>query len=661
MVGGSLRVALIDDVAESLADLFASRSRRFTYVTGTTTSAATTISVSSTTGLPTAGTIYIGGETITYTGTTATSFTGCTRGAFGSAASRHYGGIDQGAGVFTTPPRWVGRRVRLYGYFVNDDGSTTTSLRQQLDTFRLEEAPVYLGQGRWELRCSHLSDEVAARKLGTGLRKVKARPQEATDDPSSDYVVWTAETQTGIFGTTTTGYYPTYVAVTFQDQDGVALLRWREASDSAYVTEVKTDAEGDLGSIRQPRRGAIPDELQHWCLLRGGDCGTLAVYALTSRLGDGTNGAYDLLPGTDRDTGIGGEEARFGAGIASAEVDPSAFVTVGNGTQGWSYVIHEAVGVDEFLRDFCLTTESFWRISRTGLLTVQKLSEGTAAPVLTIDDSLVVGEPTVELAEDAIYPRARIRCGYDPLKGEFIDSVAVVDVEMASRYPERGDELELETRALCLSQTSVARGTINQARLETLVRRAMVDDGRGRLYVSARCLLPALQLQLGDVVTLTLALPDYEGGTMSGRQARVCAIKPDYDGGVVDVRLQVLETLRLIAPAAIIASVVGTTINLLTPSIVAYDNSPGNQFAVGDSIELVNVTTGAVEDRIVQSVTGTTVVVTVAPTITTAGNYIRYSNSSANAGSSATNLYGYSFDDYIYQQPATLGIVTRWR
>ena len=127
------------------------------------------------------------------------------------------------------------------------------------------------------------------------------------------------------------------------------------------------------------------------------------------------------------------------------------------------------------------------------------------------------------------------------------------------------------------------------------------------------------------------------------------------------MRLQVLETLRLIAPAAIIASVVGTTINLLTPSVVGYDNSPGNQFAVGDSIELVDVTTGAVQDRIVQSVTGTTVVVTVAPTITTAGNYIRYSNSSANAGSSAVNLYGYSFDDYIYQQPATLGIVTRWR
>lgn len=660
MVGGSLRVVLIDDFADTISDLFASRARRQTWVSGTTTAAATTINVNSTTGLPGSGTVYIGGETITYTATTATSLTGCTRGAFGSQAQRHYGGIDQGAGVFVNPPRWVGRRVRLYGYFENDDGSTTTALRQQLDTFRLEEAPVYLGQGRWELRCSHLSDEVAARKLGTGLRKVKARPQEAANDALTDYIVWTAETQAGIFRTTATGFYPTYVAVTFQDQEGVAVLRWREASDSTYVTEVKTDNEGDLGSIRSIRRGLIPDELQHWAILRGGDCGTLALYALTSILGDGANGSYDFLPGTDRDTGVGGEEVRFGAGIPSAEVDASAFVGVGNGTVGWSYVINESIGVDEFLRDFCLTTESFWRISRAGLLTAQKLSEDTATPVLTVDDNLVVGEPTVELAEDVIYPRARIRCGYDPVEGDYLDSVAVVDVEMAGRYPERGDELELETRALCLSPTNVARGTIGQAQLETLVRRAMVDDGRGRLYVQARCLLPALQLQLGDVVTLSLALPDYEGGTLTGRQARVVAVKPDYDGGVVDVRLQVLETLRYIAPAALISSVVGTTINLSVLSIMAREQlKPGQQFAVGDSVQLVNVTTGAVEDRIVQSRTDTTVVVTVAPTVTS--GYLRYSNSNANAGSTAVNFYGYGYDDYIYQQPAALGIVTRWR
>ena len=664
MVGGSLRVVLVDDFDSTLAALFASRTRRATYVTGTTTAAATTINVSSTTGLPTSGTIYIGGETITYTSTTATSFTGCTRGAFGSTASRHYGGTDQGAGVFTTPPRWVGRRVRLYGYFINDDGTTTTSLRRQLDTFRLEEAPVYIGQGRWELRCSHLSDEVAQRKLGTGLRKIKARPDEAVDDVGTDYVVWTTEGQTGLFRPTVSGRYPTYVAVTFQDADGIAVLRWREANDAtASVTQVKTEAEGDLGSIRRVRRGSVPDELQHWVILRGGDAGSLLLIGLTSVLGDGANGFFDLLPGTDRDTGIGGEELRFGAGVPTAEVDESAILLTGSGVVGWTYLINESISVADFLRDFCLSAEAVWRISRTGQITVQKLSEGTATPTLTVDDDLVIGEPTVELAEDVIYPRARIRCGYDPLEGDFVDSVAVVDVEMAARYPERGDELELETRALCLSRTNVARGIVSYAQLETLVRRAMVDDGRGRLYVSARCLLPALELQLGDVVALDLDLPDYEGATLTGRQARVVALKPDYDGGVVDVRLQVLETLRLISAGAVIASVAGTTITLLTPSLTSYSSSaPGFDFAVGDTIEIVDVSTGTTQTRVVQSVTTTTIVVTVAPTLTTPGNYIRNAPSTTNAGSTNVNTYGESWDDFIYQQPATgIGLVTRWR
>lgn len=662
MVGGSLRIVLVDTLEDVLADLFASRQRRTTYVTATTSATTATISVSSTADLPASGTVYIGGETITYTSTTATQLQGCTRGAFGSTASRHYGGTEQGAGVYEMPPRWVGRRVRLWGYFENDDGTTTTALRSKLDTFRLEAAPRYLGNGRWELQCSHLSDELAERKLGTGLRKVKARPVEAVDDTSSDQIVWTVEGQTGLFRTSTAGLYPTFVAITFQDQDGVAVLRWRAASDGSYATEVKTDAEGDLGSIRRVTRGLIPDELQHWVILRGGDAGTLALYALTSILGDATNGAYDLLPGTDRDTGIGGEEVRFGAGIPSGEVDAGNFVTVGgSAVAGWSFVINEQVSVEELLRDFCLVCEAIWLVDNDGLLTVRKLSEQTSTASVNVDDDLVIGEPTIELAEDVIYPRARIRCGYDPVEGDYLDSLAIVDVEMASRYPERGDELQLESRSLCLSQTSVARGTIAQAQLETLVRRAMVDDGRGRLYVSVRCLLPALTLDLGDVVDLNLDVPDYEGGTLTGRKARVVARKPDYDGGVVDLRLQVLERLRYIAPACIIASSAGTTITLATGGAEVYDSSPGFMFAVGDTIEIVDVTTGALQDRVVASVTGTTVVVTVAPTLASTGNYIRYANSAANTGSNVSTR-GFTSTDYVYQQPATsIGLVTRWR
>lgn len=64
-----------------------------TNMTGTTTSTATTINVTSTTGYPPSGYLligsssYTGGEFVSYSGTTSTSFTGVTRGLFGSTAS----------------------------------------------------------------------------------------------------------------------------------------------------------------------------------------------------------------------------------------------------------------------------------------------------------------------------------------------------------------------------------------------------------------------------------------------------------------------------------------------------------------------------------------------------------------------------------------------
>ena len=65
-----------------------------TTTTSTThTASVTTITVSSTTGFDSAGTIVIGNETITYTGTTSTTFTGCTRGAGSTTAATIASGV----------------------------------------------------------------------------------------------------------------------------------------------------------------------------------------------------------------------------------------------------------------------------------------------------------------------------------------------------------------------------------------------------------------------------------------------------------------------------------------------------------------------------------------------------------------------------------------
>ena len=56
---------------------------------GALNNSATTITVNSTSGFSSTGTILIGSEQITYTGTTSTTFTGCTRGANSTTATSH--------------------------------------------------------------------------------------------------------------------------------------------------------------------------------------------------------------------------------------------------------------------------------------------------------------------------------------------------------------------------------------------------------------------------------------------------------------------------------------------------------------------------------------------------------------------------------------------
>ena len=65
-----------------------------TTTTSTThTDSVTTITVSSTSGFDSAGTLVIGNETITYTGVTSTTFTGCTRGASSTTAASIASGV----------------------------------------------------------------------------------------------------------------------------------------------------------------------------------------------------------------------------------------------------------------------------------------------------------------------------------------------------------------------------------------------------------------------------------------------------------------------------------------------------------------------------------------------------------------------------------------
>jgi hypothetical protein len=82
-VGSSSPSARLDVAGESRVG---AAPATLTTVSGAHTAAVTTITVASTSGYPSVGTLLIKGEAISYTGTTSTTFTGCTRGVLGTTA-----------------------------------------------------------------------------------------------------------------------------------------------------------------------------------------------------------------------------------------------------------------------------------------------------------------------------------------------------------------------------------------------------------------------------------------------------------------------------------------------------------------------------------------------------------------------------------------------
>jgi len=92
-----------------------------TTTTSTThTDSVTTITVASTSGFDSSGTIHIANEEITYTGTTSTTFTGCTRGANSTTAASITSGVQvsqfTGGGVPSHIVRTLDNNFILYPF-----------------------------------------------------------------------------------------------------------------------------------------------------------------------------------------------------------------------------------------------------------------------------------------------------------------------------------------------------------------------------------------------------------------------------------------------------------------------------------------------------------------------------------------------------------------
>ena len=140
-----------------------------TTLDGSLTDSATTVTVASTTGFDSAGTLHVGNEQITYTGTTSTTFTGATRGASSTTAAAHSdatqvaqfeeGGVpryvvrspDNGYLLYPFPTKSFSVKFDYYTFPTDLSSATdTTSIPARFDAVIIDGATAFVYQYRGE-------------------------------------------------------------------------------------------------------------------------------------------------------------------------------------------------------------------------------------------------------------------------------------------------------------------------------------------------------------------------------------------------------------------------------------------------------------------------------------------------------------------------------
>lgn len=590
-MAATLDLEMLDD-ANVLADLFATASRSVTWASATSTASATTITLASTAALVGGQHIYVGAETITV-GTVAsgTSLTGCTRGAFGSTAAALYGTASDGDSAYVVPPFWRGRRVSLYGHAPDGGGLYTSTL---LGTYLIDEAPVQAGDLRWTLRCAGIVQEYWERSIGLGLREQAAKSVVSI---STSILVWVEDATAFRLGSS----FPTYAAI-----DATSRRSGREVFAVYEVVSVDTTT-NFIGLSLSPSFGT-PHILTGVGFLDATIrpvatfSGSALLYLLLSREGQGAT-SYDRLPGRlPASTYEGGW--RMGAAFTTSEVDIAAFEAVPFVNS--LFVVEREEKLTDVLREWTLLTNTAIVSTVDGKIKPITLSPPRIVNTTTIgaDDVIPDGPLTVTCDEANVYPLLTVRGGYDIRSGDFTVEAPLVNVDLAKKYQRNTNKLEVEIKSIGIDggfpigfDAPAWRNPVSM-RVEDLivyVDAVMKGSTLGRRFLSLSLSHEHLGLRIGDVVTLgtdlpdAYDLPDFRGGSILGLSARVVARRPRYDQARVDVRLELLDRLLHVCPAATITAFDGIkTFTLSTTAPEVSGTSPANDFWAGAGITIVD-------------------------------------------------------------------------
>lgn len=688
-LGATLSVRLRDTTAAVLLGLFKPRADPTTFVTSTIarTTAMTgggTLTLDSTSALPSSGTVYIGAESFDYSGKTATTLTSVYRAYYGGRPQRHLGGTrdEVAASVYEHPPAWTGRRLTLYGGYADSDG--TIEDVQALGTWVLNAPPQPVAKDTWELSAESLAAGFAARTVYAGLQEV-----EPDIDTLANQDTITLSTDAGKMlhisggGATRRGHVMMQLGGGWQSLRAATPAAFSVTVDGPDFCEptypdVSAYVPANIASIAAPRIHS----LRYVVYQAGVDPIDATLELLCSYLGDQVEDAtYDVHPGRER-TNFGEPEWYFGARLAD-DVDVSSFEEFRGVGFKWTVFLDEPMTVGDLLFECCLATGTFWYVNSSGKLALKRISENLepslTAPVALADADLhPEGVDALELIEADIFHTATFRANWDPLNDEYRAIVNVNDQDIANQYPNTSRTLEYESRfaSVRLSRAPTRRGTPSQSivraghaddsDIEWALRRAQLRSARAKREMTFTATWAKSLINVGDVVTVTNSrIPDCAGATLSGVSAMVIGKRPDFQKGSVVFRLALRGDGSQIAPAAIVSSYsAGPPVRLTLQTgdeWLTDGNQPAREFG-GDWACRLHHLSGAgsptVEDVTITNIQSDTQLdLTSAPTFTpVAGDVLTVGDAS-----STTNQDGWPADDVLFQTAdAPTGSPTRW-
>ncbi len=523
------------------------------------------------TDFPAAGVLYLGRETVAYVGkvqgTGSGFFAGLTRGQYAlpgmEAKTLHT------AGDLISPyPRFVA--TRRAAWYTTLDGTDTNRVTRWAGTVR--GAKLMAGAAGLELVLESLEGDLKAKvfgnqrtgKLAVGLTEADGSYQSQDDTeprPETDRLVL-EEGSTA--GTWTHGdeilvrlgdeYLAGTVAV--DGTETAIALTGRGCLSSQAVQHSPGDdlVEVIYTGARDADRSAA-DRVSKFTA--GDHPFDVALSFLCSRLGDGANGAYDVLP------------PGWGLGIDASRIDLAGIAAV---KRTWFpgarhiWVYEEPFSLKTVLADM-LRPHACYPVTTLGdLLTFRRLSPPIPGATLRdLDASAVVAVPSWDANIADVVGRVIWRCDFDPVTGKhrqtFTGELQGPGTEAQEFYAGLWKTLEVDAKGAFTGNdtgTPYFGSGLSTSATESAQRYfELVRDRYARPFpvIAVECSYDYLDVEVGDLVTLTVAnIPDVTTGALG------------IAGAICEVLRKAIDDVRGVVALTLLHSTASSQFRLMSPS-----------------------------------------------------------------------------------------------